>query len=478
MQPREWAGSTHLVATFLFFLISVSVTLTVASRVMVPTGDEPHYLTTTHSLVIDGDISLLNNYKEQHYRLFYPGLIAKRTTASADKTRELPTFALGLSVFLAPFYALALNLFPTWLVPFLRLVICSVTTLGIYHLLAAVYAYSQNAKAAYLVVVGAAFASPLLTYSNQFYPEIFAFVLIIVFLRQILRIEERTFGTFLYLALVPGVLMWFHPKYLVLATTIIFISAVLLTRTYRMYQPQKLKWILPFYMFLAIGGMVTFFVFLNLEYGSWSPNRIYGGWQKQTSLLELLREEGFNRIWVMVRMFFGFWFDQRFGILPYAPFYIAFFPALLWVIRERMNSMVPVVILFGTHFLALCWGAPLGGYAPPSRHFVVMVPMLLILIAMIVPRLTRWRMILLVLLEAAGWAIILFMLTHYRLIFANVTWRNPDGVSPFWQWLKLDQWIPNMIATWPDISIIFLWLASTALLTILIYPREKLEIPL
>lgn len=476
MQPREWAGSTHLFAAIFFLIISGTVTLTVASRKMVPTGDEPHYLTTTHSLVVDGDISLLNNYKEQHFRLFYPGLLAKRTTASADKTRELPTFALGLPIFLAPFYKIALTWFPTWLVPFLRLVICSVTTLAIYHLLAAVYSYSQSAQAAYLIVAGAAFASPIMTYSNQFYPEIFAFLLIIVFLRQILRIEERTRGTFLYLALVPGVLLWLHPKYLVLATTIILISAVLLARTYRLYQPKKSKWVLLFYILLAVGGMVTFFLFLYVEYGSWSPNRIYGGWQKQTSLLELLRQEGFKRIWVMVRMFFGFWFDQRFGILPYAPFYIAFFPSLIWVLRERITTVIPVVILFATHFVALCWGAPLGGYAPPTRHFVVMVPVLVTTIAMVVPRLSRWQVATLLSLQAAGWAVIVLMLTHYRLIFANVTWRNPDEVSPFWQWLKMDRWIPNMIATSPDYSIISLWLASTALLTILLYPRTKLAI--
>ena len=39
-------------------------------------------------------------------------------------------------------------------------------------------------------------------------------------------------------------------------------------------------------------GLFSFFFFLHAEYGSWSPNRIYGGWQKQTGMFELIEELG------------------------------------------------------------------------------------------------------------------------------------------------------------------------------------------
>src|SRR5687768_10096956 len=106
------------------FAVYGVISYNVSSRVFSPTGDEPHYLVITHSLARDGDISLLNNYKEQHYRIFYDSILAKRTTASADKKREIPTFGMGMPLFLAPWYNAIHDTSPHKLVPYLRLVIC------------------------------------------------------------------------------------------------------------------------------------------------------------------------------------------------------------------------------------------------------------------------------------------------------------------------------------------------------------------
>ncbi len=172
---------------FLFFSV---ITLTVASRQMVPTGDEPHYLVTAHSLAVDGDLQLLNNYKNQDYRLFYPGGLAKRTTSNFDKSRELPAFGLGPAIFLTPFYWLAFTYFPSLLVPFLRLVVCSITSVALYQLLIVGSAVSARA-CTMLTVAAAALTSPLLTYCSQFYPEIFAFLLIVLALREFQSLEAH-----------------------------------------------------------------------------------------------------------------------------------------------------------------------------------------------------------------------------------------------------------------------------------------------
>jgi hypothetical protein len=53
------------------------------------------------------------------------------------------------------------------------------------------------------------------------------------------------------------------------------------------------------------------------------------------------------------------------------------------------------------------------------------------------------------------------MFMNYRQIFANVTWRNPDGGSEFWPLFNLHDWIPNCIATNPEYGLILLWIAAT-----------------
>jgi hypothetical protein len=177
----------------------------------------------------------------------------------------------------------------------------------------------------------------------------------------------------------------------------------------------------------------------------------------------------------MVKMLFGFWFDERFGLLPFSPFYVAFFAASIWCLRKRQAVVYPALLLFILHFLPLCWGAPLGGYAPPARHFFVMIPFLLSPVFLIYSKWLSEQKALMITLQVGGVYIAYRMFTNYRKIFANVTWRNPDGGSEFWPLLYLERWIPNCIATQPEYMLIFLWLVGTSFVAFSLYPRVKLE---
>jgi hypothetical protein len=465
---------SNLIAAVAIFAILSAITILVASRQMPPTGDEPHYLLAAHSLVVDGDISMLNNYKEQQYRLFYPGPLAKRTTANFDKTRELPAFALGLSLFLAPFYKLALTFFPASLVVFLRLVQCAVTSFAVYHLLVLGQRLTSRFVPALVVIAGAVLASPLLTYCNQFYPEILAFLLIVLALRLFALGSSPSWKVAVGLSLVSTALIWLHPKYLILAIMILLICLFQYFRA----MPRNVR-LAAFQTILTLAGIFSFFVFLHSEYGSWSPNRIYGGWQKQTSLIELVQQMGFERVMVMMRMFFGYWLDQRFGIIPYAPFYIAFFPAVVWFARRSRSTLrLPLLALFASHFLVLCWAAQMGGYAPPSRHFVVLIPLLILPMMGLLCQLKKQQRAILLALMSLGWTVSAAILTHYRLIFTNATWRNPDGMSSFWQAFGLDGLIPNMTASNIPFLLVTVWCLLVFLLSSLLYPRRDGEVEL
>jgi hypothetical protein len=459
----------RLLFAILVFAFYGVIAYNVPSREFFPTGDEPHYLVITHSIAIDGDISLLNNYKEQHYRLFYPSILAKRTTASADKLREIPTFGIGMPLFLAPWYRLIYDFAPCKLVAYMRIVICLVAAFGIFQLLSFGFDLSANFYIALLLTTGAAFASPLITYSSQFYPEIFAFALLIAGLRTFHNRQKHPWFSAVVLSLIPGMLMWLHPKYLALAVVLTAITAFYIYRDHQ----KKLTAMQVAHLAVSLSGIFSFFLFLHTKYGSWSPNRIYGGWQKQASLLDLMQQEGFRRIAVMIKMFFGFWFDERFGLLPYAPFYVAFFAALIWTIRKRQITVFPALILLALHFFPLCWGAPLGGYAPPARHFVVMTPLVLAPVFLIASKWISEQKALFITLQGVALLVSYEMLTHYRSMFADVTWRNPDGKSEFWPILHVERWIPNCIANQPEYALITFWVLGTAFLAFCLYPRSN-----
>jgi hypothetical protein len=443
----------------------------------VPTGDEPYYLLTTHSLVVDGDISLGENHKNRDYRIFYPGVLPGRATVGADGVRVVPAQGMGLSLFLVPFYYLALHLFPGFLVPFLRLIICGIASFSAYFLLSLGETQGAENKIRLLVLGGICLSSPFLFYSNLFYPEIFALLLVAITLVQFQKLPEHPIPSLFVLGAIPGSLLWLHPKYLLLAICITVISCYRFTRQYgQKGSPQKF-WMPVLYLAIAIVGIVGFFQFLRLEYGSWSPDIIYAGDRKETGILDVLGQEGIQRLTVMGRMIFGFWLDQRFGILPYAPLYAVALAGIFWAIRQRKKQVYPALILFVLNFLVLSWSSPLGGFAPPSRHFVAMLPFLAIFIWTVARDWSRSQRRLFLALELIGWFVAVLMLTHYRLIFANVTWRNPDELSPFWKWIHLANWIPQLTTQQVNYGIVIFWLGSTALLSYFLYPRSATSKP-
>ncbi len=448
----------------------------VSSRAMPPTGDEPHYLIVAHSLALDRDISLLNNYQKRHYHYFYPGELAKRTSPSADHKRELPAQGLGLSIFLAPFYYLTMRISPASVVAALRLIMCSTTAIVLYNLLILLFQARSSSFSVWFVSFGAFVASPILTYSSLFYPEIPAMLLLTFAIRKILEIEEHRWQSFFWLSLIPGALVWLHPKYFALGICICITTAIWYYKRLRVYSDGSHYGMSFLYSLVSSAGIFSFFLFLNFEYGGWSPNRIYAGWDRPAqSLLELIRQEGIGRIVTMIRMAIGLWIDQRFGLICHAPLYALFFPAVIWMFRSKTNLKF-ILIWFAIHFLILCWGAPLGGFAPPSRHMIVLLPLVLIPLTFIVSAVSGVKKYLAVGMFVLSWFFVVLMFLNYRLLFSNVTWRNPDGVSPFWQDLRLDWLIPNLTATHPNWLLVVIWCIAVSAISWVIYPRiRKIE---
>src|SRR5438093_3898603 len=74
-------------------------------------GDEPHYLMVTRSLVADGDLDLANNYAQNDARLFgRDGLEAGPHVAVTRSGRRESVHDIGLPVVLAPIYVIAQSL--------------------------------------------------------------------------------------------------------------------------------------------------------------------------------------------------------------------------------------------------------------------------------------------------------------------------------------------------------------------------------
>ncbi len=458
--------------TVILFLVFCIVSLFVTSPRMPPTGDEPHYLIAAHSLAVDGDLSLRENYNNQDYYIFYSGQLTKRTTFNPDRSKELPAFSPGLSFFLTPFYWLAFYWFPSNLVSFLRCLMCAVTAVALYQVMLFSFELSGSDKGILPVIPVFALASPIITYCSLFYPEMIAFLLVVIALRQIHSAENNPLRCAIVLAIISTALIWIHPKYVALSVLVMLIGFRKLAIAAR-NREYSLTAARILHILFSAAGIFTFFWFLNSEYGSWSPNRIYGGVQKETSLFALLSREGIDRVWTMIRMIPAYFVDQRFGIIVYAPAYIAFFPAVIWSTQKEGTKLSPLLILFMAHFLLLSWGAQMGGFAPPSRHFVVMVPFLIIPILLTYSDWKFFQKILFNTLAFFGGVITILVLMNYRLVFTNTTWRNPEGYSEFWKYFHVEHLIPRLTSTPPDYVPLAVWIAIVCIVSILLFPRFR-----
>ncbi len=74
----------------------------------VPSGDEPHYLIITQSLLNDGDLRIENNHQSGDYRAYFPGELPKPDFRRLGRDRQIYSIhAPGLPVLVAPAFAIA-----------------------------------------------------------------------------------------------------------------------------------------------------------------------------------------------------------------------------------------------------------------------------------------------------------------------------------------------------------------------------------
>ena len=350
------------------------------------TGDEPHYLIITESLLSDGDIDLADEYGDKAYRKFYPGDLETHAFPGGRGepglySRHLP----GLSVFLTPFYWLGAKAGPfaarfsgrpglerETLVFGARAGMCVLTAL----LVAAFYVLvlgSTGRRGLSLVAAGLfALTPPLFFYSHLVYPEIpVALVLLLVFDRMIRR-RAGSVAAFALAGAGLAVLPFFGIKYVVLSLAAFIAVVAARRRDFRSSPGRMAAFLAP----VALAAAAFLFMLWTM-YASLAPVSIYVGAERAKefaplAFLNTTPGEFATRI-------VGQFLDQRMGLLPYAPLLFLAFPG--FVFFKRLAGRQPAMIaaaLFGSFWIFVALAPYWGGYCPPGRPLlpVVWIPAL------------------------------------------------------------------------------------------------------
>jgi hypothetical protein len=336
-------------------------------------GDEPHYLLMDFSLLHDGDLDLANNYRQKDYSAYMikPVTIPQLHVVRGTKPGSQYSFhSPGTAFLMLPFYAAGSLFGKTGLMLWLRF---GVSLFGALLGLQ-VYLFSRDEwgdeKQAILLWAFVSLATPVYFYSIHVYPEIFvALFAFIVF--RLLRDPSRLNGKRILLAgFLLSTFIWFHAlKYIFLAGPLAAWGLWLLYR--------KRSKIADYAGFLVFPVVITaaYLLFQKVLYGSFSLSAVsWKGSLKAGETFAYARELftgiPFRFRWETLA---GYFFDQKDGLLFYAPIYLFAFLGLLEMARKKTADFLALLFIISPYVLVSAFLTQRTGYAPQARPLVAVI---------------------------------------------------------------------------------------------------------
>jgi hypothetical protein len=338
---HRWAGPALLP-------LALGVHLLASWRVQVqvgPQGDEPHYVMVAQSLLLDGDLALEKDYAEARYLEFHPAPLLPHYRVRGREGALYSLHAVGLSLLILPAYALGGY-------PAASFFMALLSALLAREVRGLVREWLGEDGAADGVAWMVAFSPPLLHYAGLIFTEVPAALGVAFALRRA-RAASGRLGA-LAGGLAVAVLPWLNARYGIVAAILI---AYAMSR--RPGPARILAWVLPA---LASAGALA--LFHHLLYGFMDPRRVYG------------RRPEFS-LDVVPQGLPGLFLDQEFGLLVYAPVFAMALPGLVSMVRKWPREGVALLALVaGVVGTAAAWPMWRGGFNPPARFLVPLVPAL------------------------------------------------------------------------------------------------------
>ena len=336
-------------------------------RERAPDGDEPWFLLVTHSIAHDFDLDLANNYRNQDSLAFMPRAIEPQPgdPETADGAVHSRHGAL-LQAVMAPAYRLGGRAGA-------MVVVAGLAALAVWLLLD-LTAFSQDARARLIAYLAFGFSAPFLIYSQQIWAEVAAVLLAVAALRWIDRLapdrndpsavpDRDDRAAWLLLALALALLP-------ALKLRLVLVSAALaLIFVLRLAPARRRRGVL---VLGAVGVPAAVLVL-------WSNRAVFGTvlGMHSWSELELYRESAL----AMALGLNGLFFDLAYGLVACAPIWLLLFPAAVaaWPQNRRLLYELALIVA-PTLLLVASRREWYGGWSPPFRYGLVVLPFLALLL--------------------------------------------------------------------------------------------------
>jgi hypothetical protein len=346
-------------------------------------GDEPHYLLTAKSLVDDGDVDLVNQYRAGAYRSYYPYALDPHGALTGGRLNE--PHGLGFPALIAPAYAVG----GARAVEVLLAAIAALAVALAYRLAVRVVPDPWAIGAALAVGL----SPPLVAYSTAVYPELTAGAALAGAALFALRLAERpgrlaALGCFGLVGGLPWMGLRFMPAGLVVAG-----YAYLALRRAR-------RGLLALLGVEAVAFATAVFVGVN--------GRLYGGPSPDSAAAPGSGGTGAElpvgyaqRAYRLVAL----WIDREFGLVRWAPVLLLAFLGAWLLLRERRGGLARAIptrrgeqsaatlcaLACGAQLLVAAFVMPtMFGFWFPGRYLVAALPLAVPLVGLGLRRVPRF----------------------------------------------------------------------------------------
>jgi hypothetical protein len=344
-------------------------------------GDEPHYLILSHSVLSDHDLKIENNHRRADYGEFFNGELPPHYLRRGKNGAIYSIHAPGLPVLLLPSYAIG----------GVRGAILMMCLLGALAALAVfdVATLVGGPTIGLVTWTSVCLTVPWMPFSWALFPEMAAAAVVawaVVWVVEDGPPKELVKNTAVVQACRPAVsgrpeglhyirlwvwrgiclaaLPWLHTKFVVLLAAL---TAFLLFRLRRRLRDAT-AFLLPIVL-----SAIAWIGFFYVVYGTPDPTAPYGA----AADLDV-------RIANLPRSVLGLLLDQKFGLLVYSPVYIVAGAGAWFLLRDRGWRSLTLVLLVTTLLFVMStsryymwWG----GTKAPARFLVPVLPLVAPMIA-------------------------------------------------------------------------------------------------
>src|SRR5947207_5619549 len=293
------------ICTLTYFLVA-TIYVAIGSW---PSGDEPHYLLISETLIKYHSFDVLKAYQHRDYFSFYPGQLTPHVVRVQGSVLPLHNVG-GPILWLIPFFLLG-RLGAIWFMAAVSILI----VLNIYKLLLAM---EIRQRIAFDVSLALALASPLCIYAHLDFVEPIAALACIYVLRKFIESDVRLFALLLS-SMLLGLLPWIHVRFVLIEVPLFFMLL------WRLYQRYRLRNMLYYVAYVLPIALLT----LGLEIFSW----LFMGSFNPT-INQIAGHNVIFEVWPFMA-FYGLIFDQDHGLLICFPLSVFLLAGLVLSVKKH-----------------------------------------------------------------------------------------------------------------------------------------------